>query len=67
MVVQRADVFGNRHFVVVQNHQHVRLDVARVVHGLKGHPGGDGAVADHADGAALLVLFFSGHGNPDAR
>ncbi len=67
MVIQRADVLGNRHFVIVQDNQHVRLDIARVVHGLKGHPGGDGAVADHADGAALLVLFFGGHGNTDTR
>ena len=57
MVVQRADVLGDRHFVIVEDNQHVRLDIARVVHGFKSHPGGDRPVANHADGAALLILF----------
>ncbi len=67
MVVQRADVLGDRHFVIVKDNQHVRLDVARMVHGFKGHTGGNGAVANDADGAALLVLFLGGNGNTDAR
>ena len=38
-----------------------------MVHGLKGHPGGDSTVTNHADGAALFILFFGGNGNTDAR
>ena len=56
MVVQRADVLGNRHFVVVQHHQHIRLDITCVVHRFKRHPGGNGAIANHADGTTLFVL-----------
>lgn len=67
MVVQRANVLGDRHFVIVEDNQHVRLDVARMVHGFEGHTRGDGTVANHADGAALLVLFLGGDGNTDAR
>ncbi len=65
VVVQRPDVFGNRHLVVIEHHQHVWFDIARVVHRLKGHPGGDRAIANDADGAALFVLFGSRDGYPD--
>jgi len=46
-VGQGADVFGNRHFIVVQDHDHVPVHVTGVVHGLVGHTAGHGAVADH--------------------
>ncbi len=28
MVVKRANVFGNRHFIVVEDHQHIRANIA---------------------------------------
>ena len=67
MVIQRADVLGDRHFVIVEHYQQVGFDITSVVHGLKGHPGGDRPVANHADGAALFILFFGGNGNTNAR
>lgn len=65
MVVERADVFRNRHFIVVQNDQHVGPDIACVIHCFKRHTGGDGAVANHTDGAAIFAFFLRRHGNAD--
>ena len=65
VVVQRPDVFRNRHLVVVEDNQHVWFDITRVVHRLKGHPGGDRAIANDADGAALFALFSRRDRYPD--
>jgi hypothetical protein len=67
MVIQRADIFRNRHLIVVQHNQHIRADIARMVHGFKCHPGGNRAIANHADGAALFAFFRCGNGNANAR
>ncbi|MNL36166.1 hypothetical protein D3C87_1582360 [compost metagenome] len=67
VVIERADVFRDRHFVVVEDNQHIGLDIARVVHRLKRHPRRDRAVTNHADGATLFVLFFCRDGNTDTR
>ncbi|MNM38346.1 hypothetical protein D3C81_490960 [compost metagenome] len=66
MIVQRAHVFGNRHFVIVQHHQHIRVDVPGVVHGFKRHAGGDRAVANHADRAAILAFTLRGNRHAEA-
>ena len=65
VVVQRADVLGNRHLVVVQHDQHVRFDIARVVHRFKGHACGDCAIANHADGTALFLFTRGGDSDAD--
>ncbi|MNT72616.1 hypothetical protein D3C72_2112380 [compost metagenome] len=65
MIIQRTDVLGDRHFVVVENHQHIRLDVARVVHRFKRHACGDRTIANHAHGAALFILFLRRNGDAD--
>ncbi len=46
---QRADVFADRHLVVVEDDEHVRIDVAAVVQRLVGHAAGEAAVADDGD------------------
>jgi hypothetical protein len=56
MVAHRADVLGDRHVVIVVDHEQVELEVPGVVERLEGHAGGHAAVADHGDDAALLVL-----------
>lgn len=61
MVVQRADVFGDRHLIVVQHHQHIRVDVAGVVHRFERHTGGDGAIADHTHRAAAFAFTLRCH------
>ena len=66
MVIQRADVFRDRHLVVVQHHQHIGFDIARVVHCFKRHTRSNGAIANHADGTTLLVLFACGNRNTNA-
>lgn len=57
MVVKRANIFGNRHFIVVEDHQHIRTNIARVIHRFKRHACGNRAVANHTDGAAILPSF----------
>jgi hypothetical protein len=47
-----ADRRSDRHLVVVQDDEEPLFHVAGVVHGLIGHAGGHGAVADHADHVA---------------
>ena len=67
MIVQRADVLGNRHFIVIQHHQQVGFDIPGVVHRLKRHAGGDRPVANDAHRAPLLILFRGGDSHPDTR
>ncbi|MNC56758.1 hypothetical protein D3C75_1063770 [compost metagenome] len=63
MIIQRPDVFGDRHFVVVQHYQHIRGDITRMIHGFERHACGDGTVANYADGAAVFALTRGGHGH----
>ena len=42
--------------VVVEDHNHVRVEESRVVHRLVGHPARDGPVADHGDAVVLASL-----------
>jgi hypothetical protein len=49
---QRAHRGGDRHVIVVEDHEQAAVHVAGVVHRLIGHAGGHGAVADHADRVA---------------
>ena len=65
VVIEGTDVFGDRHLVVIEDHQHVGFDIPAVVHCLKGHTGGDRAVADHTDGFAVASLTGSGNRHPD--
>lgn len=57
MVVERANIFGNRHFIVVENHQHIRTDIARVIHRFKRHASSNRAIANDTDGAAIFAFF----------
>ncbi len=52
----RADVFGDRHVVVVQDDEQVGGQRAGMVQRLEGHAAGQGAIADDRDCAPLLAL-----------
>ena len=52
---QRADVGGNRHFVVVEDDQQVHVHVARAVQGFKRLSRRHRAVADNGDAAAVAA------------
>ena len=45
----RADIFGNRHRVIVQNHNQIPVQPAGIVEALVGEATGQRAVADHRD------------------
>ncbi len=47
VIVQCPDVLGDGHLVVVEDHQHVLVDVTGVIERLERHPGRDGTIADH--------------------
>ncbi len=49
MVRQRADVLGDRHVVVVEDHEQVRRQRARMVQRLEGEARGHRTVTDHCD------------------
>ena len=66
MIIQRPDVLGDRHFIVIQHHQQVGFDIPGVVHRLKRHAGGNRPVANHAHRAPLFILFRGGDSHPDA-
>ena len=65
MVIEGADVFGDGHLVVIEDHQHVGFDIPAVVHRLKSHPGGDRTVTDHADSFTVTSFAGSGNRHPD--
>ena len=56
-----ADGRRDRHVVVVQHHDHVGAAGAGVVHGLVGHAGAHGAVADDGDDLPVLALQPARH------
>lgn len=64
MIIQRPDVLGDRHFIVIQHHQQVGFDIPGVVHRFKRHPGGDRPVANHAHRAPLFILFAAAIATP---
>ncbi|CAH0184192.1 hypothetical protein SRABI106_01168 [Rahnella aquatilis] len=66
MIIQRADVFGNRHLIVVEDNQHVRFDVACVVHRFKRHTCGDRAIANYTNGTTTFTFTFSSHRHAEA-
>ena len=66
MVVERADIFGNRHFIVVENHQHIRTDIARVIHRFKRHASSNRAIANDTDGAAIFAFFLGSNRNTNS-
>ena len=57
---QRADRRRDRHVVVVEDDDQARVHRAGIVHGLIGHAGGHGAVADHGDDVVLLAVEIAG-------
>ena len=56
IIRHRADVLGNRHVVVVQDHEHVGVERAGVVQRFERLARGDRAIADDCDDASLLAL-----------
>ena len=66
MVIERADIFGNRHFIVVEDHQHIRTDIARVIHRFKRHASGNRAIANDTDGAAIFAFFLGSNRNTNS-
>ena len=63
---QRADRRCDRHIVVVENDDEARVHGAGVVHGLIGHAGRHGAVADHRDDVVGFAAKVAGdcHAEP---
>ncbi len=55
MVRQRPDVLGNRHVVVIEDHEQIRRQRSRMVERLEGDAGGHCAVADHRHDAAVVA------------
>ena len=68
VIVQRPHRWGDRHLVVVQDHDQLRAHCAGVVHRLVGHARRHRAVADHRDHVAvLLTLQVAAHRETQAR
>ena len=65
MAVERADRRRDRHVVVVEHHQHVRMRDTAVVQGLERHPGAHRAVADDRHRLAVLAFQACGHGHAE--
>ena len=63
IVGQPAHVAGDRHVIIVQDNQHIGVQVAGVVQGLKGHTGGHGAVANHRNALAPGILHAGCNGH----
>ena len=57
---QRADVLADRHLVVVEDDQHVRIEVAAVMQRFVRHAAGEAAVADDGDDLALVAFALRG-------
>jgi hypothetical protein len=66
ILVQRVVLRGERHLlVVVQDDDHVGVQVAGVVHRLVRHAAGDGAVADDGDDVVAAALHVPRHGHAE--
>ena len=57
----RPDRRGDRHVVVVEDHDEARMQRAGIVHRLIGHAGRHGAVADHRDDLVGAAGEIAGH------
>ena len=66
VVVERPDIFGDGHLVVVEHHQHVLVDIAGVIERLERHAGGDGAIADHRHHLAAKPFALTATAMPSA-
>src|SRR3546814_14454609 len=56
MVAQGADILGDRHVVVVVDHEHVEAQMTGVIQCFECHAGGHAAVTDHRDHAAPFTF-----------
>ena len=63
IAVQRTDGRADGHVVVVQYDQHVAIADPGVIHRLKRHAGGHGAVADDGHTVSLLAFLLCRHGH----
>ena len=62
---QATDRRRDRHVIVVEDDDQTVAGLARIVHRLIGHAGRHGAVADHGDALARLVLHLVGDGKAE--
>ncbi len=53
IVGEGSDVFGDRHVVVVENHQQIDVETSRMIQRFEGHAGAHRAIADDRDHAAV--------------
>ena len=61
-----ADRRGDRHVVVVEDDDQPGVHAAGIVHGLIGHAGGHGAIADDADDVVVAAAEIAGHSHAEA-
>ena len=64
---QRADIVGDRHLVVVQDHDEAPAHVARLVQPFKGQPSGEGAVSDDREHMVFLSRQIPSHRHAESR
>ncbi len=62
----RADRRGDRHVIVVEDHDQPRIHRAGIVHGLIGHAGTHRAVADHGNHVVLAAGEVAGDSHAEA-
>ncbi len=62
-----ADWGGDRHVIVVQDHDQPVSGLARVIHGLIRHARRHGAIADHCYALARLACELAGNGKTQCR
>ena len=67
VIVQRPHRWGDRHLVVVQDHDQLQAHCAGVVHRLVGHTRRHRAVADHRDHVAVLLTLQVAARKPNRR
>src|SRR5205085_7131228 len=65
VLVDGTDVGGDRHAVVVQDHDDVATGVAGIVHRLVRQAAGERAVAHYRDDLELLALQIARRGDPE--
>ena len=63
---QRSHIFGNGHFVVIQDHQQI-VQAADVVHALVDHAAGKCAISDDGYHKARLFVNLFGPGHSDSQ
>ena len=67
IAVERAHRLGDRHLVVVEDHEEVGAGDARVVERLERHAGTHRAVADHRDHAPIVAVALRGDRHAERR